>query len=653
MAPEVLAQPSAEQAASIPSEWLASYDEKVDVWGVGILVLEALTGRAPFAHANPKIAALKARFAAPPPLPPGTSAACCDFVKAALTQEPKRRPSADELLAHPWLCGSGCGVGAAQQDALAASGGVARARGDAQPSPFASCSGSSGSSGASGSFLPPAGEGSRGSSTLSRSSGGSSLVRSSSVGSFPMTASLARARPPPLRIAAPAALTGPSPQQGLPLPPLPAAAPALSISPGQRQPSLGVGLTTTPTSACMHARPRRCNTSMPSLIALDELHAGAEGDAMHAVRLMPCGSLPAPLGLAASVQQIAPLSGPQILRQRSLPVPVKGSRGGACAHPGAAALIPAVAAAASALASPAAVALSPQLASPFNLACPLPCGAAPSSCPGAGFKAHLHAWAGMVRSSARSRPPQTLLEAPLPLPRAAASPPIPTPSPEARSQPLSLPPCSPRQARPSLFIEVPCRPRNGPSPPCVFDALDPVWELTHEQRSPRGGGAPTEADSTCQTEDAGADLSPTSSSLPETAAGSLPGGFSRSGSGSALGRYSSGCLAAEMEGVGAAGPLSKWLGGGVPSRRSRGLATSLCGTKLHAWVSYRCWSWVGAGALLLLLLLLLCLIRHLITSCIRSCSCSCLPLLSNPQVSSMLKRKPHQHAGAVAAKHAP
>ena len=38
MAPEVLAQPSAHEAAQLPPGLLASYDEKVDCWAVGVLV---------------------------------------------------------------------------------------------------------------------------------------------------------------------------------------------------------------------------------------------------------------------------------------------------------------------------------------------------------------------------------------------------------------------------------------------------------------------------------------------------------------------------------------------------------------------------------------------------------------------------------------
>jgi len=106
IAPEVLAQPSAEEAAELPKGWIPTYDEKVDIWSLGALLVEALTGHVPFAHANPDVAALKARYQGPPELPPGASAACVDFVHSVLQPDPHKRPSALQLLRHPWLAAS-------------------------------------------------------------------------------------------------------------------------------------------------------------------------------------------------------------------------------------------------------------------------------------------------------------------------------------------------------------------------------------------------------------------------------------------------------------------------------------------------------------------------------------------------------------------
>ncbi|KIZ00624.1 aurora kinase, other [Monoraphidium neglectum] len=108
MAPEVLAQPGAEEAAALPAGWLPSYTDKADVWSLGALLVEALTGGVPFAASRPEVAALKATCQAPPPLPPGTSDSCTDFVRAALQPDPLRRPSAAQLLAHPWVAAAAC-----------------------------------------------------------------------------------------------------------------------------------------------------------------------------------------------------------------------------------------------------------------------------------------------------------------------------------------------------------------------------------------------------------------------------------------------------------------------------------------------------------------------------------------------------------------
>lgn len=120
-----------------------------DIWALGVLAIEALTGRHPFA--SPGSSGGGASFMAgggwgqgghqedrPPPLgarghggnhnvlhtiahcgelrpPAGVSPECAAFLQAALSPDPALRPSASELLAHPWVTGEGAvagGVGA-------------------------------------------------------------------------------------------------------------------------------------------------------------------------------------------------------------------------------------------------------------------------------------------------------------------------------------------------------------------------------------------------------------------------------------------------------------------------------------------------------------------------------------------------------------
>lgn len=101
----MLAQPSADVIAlrKVKTTQLPSYDSKVDIWAMGVLVYEALVGITPFNDADPTAASLRAQFMSPKPLPAGVSTACADFVFQALTKQAAKRPSAVELLGHPWV----------------------------------------------------------------------------------------------------------------------------------------------------------------------------------------------------------------------------------------------------------------------------------------------------------------------------------------------------------------------------------------------------------------------------------------------------------------------------------------------------------------------------------------------------------------------
>lgn len=128
---QVISLPSAsELAAGTPRAAAARpYGCPVDVWAVGVLLCELLTGHAPFQDRRPELAALKAQAGTRAPLPPGTSVECAAFVDAALTLAADARPPAAALLRHPWVqrC---CGGGAAT---AAASSAMARAQAACTP----------------------------------------------------------------------------------------------------------------------------------------------------------------------------------------------------------------------------------------------------------------------------------------------------------------------------------------------------------------------------------------------------------------------------------------------------------------------------------------------------------------------------------------
>lgn len=102
---QVLAQPSADVVAlrGLKPSQLPSYGTAVDIWALGVLAYECLMGITPFGSTDPDVAALNAQFRRPAPLRPGVSAVCADFVSRVLAKQPAQRPSALQLLGHPWV----------------------------------------------------------------------------------------------------------------------------------------------------------------------------------------------------------------------------------------------------------------------------------------------------------------------------------------------------------------------------------------------------------------------------------------------------------------------------------------------------------------------------------------------------------------------
>ena len=78
------------------------YTLKADIWSVGCLVVEMLTGEHPWAQLTQMQAIFEIGSSAKPALPSGISADAEDFLNRTFELDHNLRPSASELL-HPWI----------------------------------------------------------------------------------------------------------------------------------------------------------------------------------------------------------------------------------------------------------------------------------------------------------------------------------------------------------------------------------------------------------------------------------------------------------------------------------------------------------------------------------------------------------------------
>ncbi|KAG6532737.1 mitogen-activated protein kinase kinase kinase 1-like [Zingiber officinale] len=80
-----------------------TYGQAADIWSLGCTVLEMLTRRIPYPHLEPTQALFRIGHDEPPPIPDSLSQDAYDFISKCVQVNPDDRPTASELLEHPFV----------------------------------------------------------------------------------------------------------------------------------------------------------------------------------------------------------------------------------------------------------------------------------------------------------------------------------------------------------------------------------------------------------------------------------------------------------------------------------------------------------------------------------------------------------------------
>ncbi|KAK2077797.1 hypothetical protein QBZ16_004645 [Prototheca wickerhamii] len=112
--------------ADLAAAGVRAYDEKVDVWALGALAYELVMGQTPHFSSCERATERNILAGKAPYVPLRLLRSdWADFVRRALALDPAARPSAEELLRHPWL--AGLGAAAPGRKAASAVGAAPRA----------------------------------------------------------------------------------------------------------------------------------------------------------------------------------------------------------------------------------------------------------------------------------------------------------------------------------------------------------------------------------------------------------------------------------------------------------------------------------------------------------------------------------------------